>query len=359
MKLSFDRLPPSFTVLGLMSGTSLDGLDLALVRFYRERKRIRYEIVHCEAYHYSREMVERLDKLIHLDKSTIRAFERDYTEVLIYAIRDFLQQKNIRPDIIASHGHTVFHQPEAGITLQIGDGKRMAQELHIPVVYDFRTQDVALGGQGAPLVPIGDELLFGTYDYCLNLGGIANISYSKASVRKAYDVSPCNLVLNFLSKKQGLAYDKGGTLAASGYLIPELLKRWDDLDYYRMPAPKSLGREWVEMHFYNPDYIAYRNEDVLRTAVEHIARMIGASLKGKGRVLVTGGGAWNHFLIRRIQANTQTQIILPEDTLIAYKEALIFALLGYLRWHQLPNVLSSVTGASHNHCSGRIATANP
>ena len=357
MRISTDRLPDSFLVLGLMSGTSLDGLDLALVRFSpADSGGIRYEMVDKGHFEYPASISRQLDEAMTYDKARLRTLENAYSEILVRAIRRFLIDEGEHPDIIASHGHTVFHQPDEGITLQIGDGNYISRELGIPVVYDFRTQDVLLGGQGAPLVPIGDALLFSAYDYCLNLGGISNISYQINDQRIAYDISPCNLLLNHFAQKAGVPFDKGGEMAASGQVIAPLLERWNALDFYRQAPPKSLGREWVEQHFYDGDYKGYPIADLLRTGVEHISLQIGRAMEGSNtNVLITGGGAYNDFLVERIRKHTEAEVILPAAELIEYKEALIFALLGYLRWHGIDNVLASVTGAKHNHCAGRIA----
>ncbi len=360
MRISTDRLPDSFLVLGLMSGTSLDGLDMALVRFSpADSGGVRYEMVDKGHFEYPASISRQLDEAMTYDKARLNTLENAYSELMVHAIRQFLIDKGEHPDIIASHGHTVFHQPDEGITLQIGDGIYISRELGIPVVYDFRTQDVLLGGQGAPLVPIGDALLFSAYDYCLNLGGISNISYQDNDQRIAYDISPCNLLLNHFAQKLGLPYDKGGEIASRGHIIPPLLEQWNALDFYRQAPPKSLGREWVEQHFYGREYKDYPIEDLLRTGVEHISLQIGLAMDGgKKSVLITGGGAYNDFLIDRIRQHTNVRVVLPDNDLIEYKEALIFALLGYLRWHEIDNVLASVTGARHNHCAGRIALPN-
>ncbi len=342
-------------VLGVMSGTSLDGLDLALVHLFEERGRIRYEMVESIAYTYPSSVIRRLDEALSMDKTSFSRLERDYSLVLAQFIADCIAGLPIVPDIISSHGHTIYHQPEEGITVQIGDGQIIADHCGIPVVSDFRTPDVRLGGQGAPLVPIGDKMLFGAYTYCLNLGGIANISYEKNGVRLAYDICPCNLVLNHFSQRKDKPYDSEGTMAASGRILPQWMNKWTQLAYYQLPGPKSLGREWVEEHFFQNTY-SDSSEDLLRTAVEHIAMEIGRSLlEEDSTVLITGGGAFNSFLISRIQAHTHASLILPERQLIEFKEALIFALLGYLRWNNRTNVLASVTGARHDHIAGTIS----
>jgi anhydro-N-acetylmuramic acid kinase len=270
-------------------------------------------------------------------------------------IADFCQEHKLKPGFLASHGHTIFHQPNKKITLQIGDGAVMAANTGITVVCDFRSQDVELGGQGAPLVPIGDKLLFSDYKYCLNLGGFANISYDQNNERKAFDVCACNVVLNHLSKKAEMEYDIGGLMAKEGKIISDLLEKLNKLEYYSHPYPKSLGIEWAERSVF-PLLKEHDIADLLRTYTEHIALQLSIITEdnGKGNILVTGGGAKNGFLIERINALGKSSCIIPEEKLIDYKEALVFALLGLLRIQGNVNVLASVTGSKYDHSSGCI-----
>jgi anhydro-N-acetylmuramic acid kinase len=262
-------------------------------------------------------------------------------------------------DAVASHGHTIFHQPQLMLTTQIGDGDAIAAETGLPVVFNFRNLDVALGGQGAPLVPIGDRLLFGQYDACLNLGGFSNISYEEPSgSRVAFDVCPCNMALNHLSRMEGLAFDKNGQLARSGTVDKALLAKMNALDYYRRPMPKSLGKEWFVSNFL-PLFSSgtYDARTLLRTTVEHIAEQITWAIKGHSisTMLVTGGGAHHAFLIQQIRHQRDTlDVIVPDDLIIDYKEALIFAFLGLLRLHGENNCLRSVTGARKDCCGGAV-----
>jgi anhydro-N-acetylmuramic acid kinase len=259
-------------------------------------------------------------------------------------------------DFVASHGHTIHHQPDKGVTVQIGDGGIMAKVLNIPVVNDFRTADVKLGGQGAPLVPIGDNLLFGEYEACLNLGGFANISFIKDGKRQAFDIGPANIVLNHISKMLGFHYDTNGDLAKTGSVLPDLLKSLNEIPYYSYPLPKSLGVEWVEEYVYSKFKAEFSEIDLLRTLVEHVTDQIGKVISKGGfdSVLITGGGAYNTFLIESLRLKVKSKIVIPIDEIVDYKEALIFAFLGVLRWEKRVNVLSSVTGAKQDHCSGQI-----
>jgi anhydro-N-acetylmuramic acid kinase len=231
---------------------------------------------------------------------------------------------------------------------------------HLPVVYDFRSGDVALGGQGAPLVPIGDKLLFPEYDFCLNLGGFANISYEYKGRRIAYDICPVNIVMNAIAERSGKAYDENGDMAREGMLSHYLLTELNQLGFYKMPpdSPKSLGKEWVIKNI-NPLLEQYdlADNDLLHTFCEHIAYQVGKSLKGKskGKLLITGGGAYNSYLLDRMKEHITHDIVLPAKTTIEYKEALLFAFLGVLRTRNEVYCLKSVTGASRDSSGGVIA----
>lgn len=339
-----------------MSGTSLDGIDLVEVTFTR-KERWQFQIKQAATYPYSADWQKKLQQAIHLDPPALQSLNTDYTDFLAEVIADFIRTHKIHQiDAVCSHGHTVFHQPEKGITLQIGNTPRLAQQLGHTVVCDFRTQDVALGGQGAPLVPVGDRLLFGEYGYCLNIGGFANISFEdEAGNRIAYDICPANNILNYYAGKLGKPYDHGGKEASKGKLHGELLHELDQLEFYTVPPPKSLGIEWVEAQML-PIIQKYKlnPNDILRTLTGHITLQIAAALKKDTRVLVTGGGACNDFLIQNLRKSSPSEIVIPEKTLIDYKEALVFALLGILKIRGEINCLSSATGARHDHSSGKI-----
>lgn len=345
--------------IGVMSGTSLDGIDLAWCHFTREEDgRWGYAIEHAVTFPYSDDFRERLDNAPYLSALEYVKLNNDVAEVMAEDINEWLGD-GPRPDYIASHGHTVFHQPDIGLTTQIGNGAVIAARTGVTTVCDFRTTDVALGGQGAPLVPIGDELLFGEFDACLNLGGIANISYDTDYQRIAYDISPCNMALNELANRAGLPYDKDGQLSRNGHIIPELLAALNGLGYYRQPAPKSLGKEWYESVFHpvlEPFMEKHPLADVARTVVEHIAVQIAANVPvGAQTMLVTGGGAHHTFIIQQIRRQRDTlNVIVPDSLIIDYKEALIFAFLGLLRLHGENNCLRSVTGAQEDCCGGAV-----
>lgn len=335
-----------------MSGTSLDGIDLAHLTFQKTDK-WHFQLEKSTTIPYPKSWKNKLQSLASQDSYTIQKTNLSYGAYLGKHIHNFIHKNQLKVDFIASHGHTIFHQPENGYTLQIGDGQTIANSSKQTVICDFRSLDVSLGGQGAPLVPIGDQLLFSDYDYCLNLGGFSNISFLKEGKRIAFDIGPVNIVLNDLAQKLGKPYDKDGAFAQSGRCIPKLLEQLNSLDYYKQNPPKSLGKEWVEQHI-NPILEKYPNiTDLLHTFSEHAAIQIGKTLQ-KGECLITGGGTFNAFLIERIGFHSKSQLHIPHKDIINYKEALIFAFLGVLRHRNETNCLSSVTGAKRDSSSGLI-----
>ncbi len=339
-----------------MSGTSLDGVDLAEILFTEENEKITFEIGKTQTTPYSKEWVNRLKDGINYSEKQLKALNSEYTTLLGNIIKTFVEQNQIESiDAVASHGHTILHQPQNGFTLQIGNLPRLAQITNQKIVCDFRVQDVKLGGQGAPLVPIGDKILFSEYDYCLNLGGFSNISFEEKGERIAYDISPVNTVLNFYAHTLGMDYDDKGNISKSGMVNYELFEKLNSLEFYGKKHPKSLGFEFVK-EVILPITKNYEITEVLRTFTEHIAFQISENIKLKNsKLLLTGGGVYNDFLIEQISHYLpKTNIYIPNQKIIEYKEALIFALLGYLKLQNRINVLSSVTGAKYNHSSGTI-----
>ncbi|MCS6832879.1 MAG: anhydro-N-acetylmuramic acid kinase, partial [Flammeovirgaceae bacterium] len=338
-----------YRVIGLMSGTSLDGLDIAYVEFQKERKRWNYEMPYAQTVDYEEEWRIALKKASCLEAQAFQELDIKLGEWMGEQVKEFIAAHCLEVDFVASHGHTVFHQPHRQLTVQIGHGASLAAKVCLPVVSDFRRLDVALGGQGAPLVPLGDELLFADYHCCLNLGGIANLSTNRNGRRIAFDVCPCNIVLNHVAEILGKAYDEDGNLAQRGTLIPTLLDQLNQLDYYQQGFPKSLGREWIDRYVFPTIFPYYDNAaDVLHTFTEHIAFQIAKSIRSllsdsHASVLITGGGAFNQYLVSRIDFYLpEKKIVVPDELTIKYKEALIFALLGVLRWRNEINVFSSV-----------------
>jgi anhydro-N-acetylmuramic acid kinase len=340
-----------------MSGTSLDGLDIACCEFSREENRWSYKIQCAETIPYTahwKELLSNLESKTALDFATA---DIEFGHLLGRLTLDFIERNNLVPDFIASHGHTIFHQPDKKITCQIGRGSAIAAETGLRVVCDFRSLDVALGGQGAPLVPIGDALLFEEYDFCLNIGGFANISHQTENQRIAYDVCPANIVLNQLAMLTGAEYDRDGMLAAKGNLNQQILDDLNALPYYHQAFPKSLGKEWVVQHILPLlKNTGLSTNDLLATFSEHIAMQVASSTGGKkaSKMLVTGGGAFNKHLIERIRRLSSPEIIIPDINTVNFKEALIFAFLGVLRWRNEINCLTSVTGASKDSSGGAI-----
>lgn len=355
--------PKEFVVLGLMSGTSLDGVDLALCKFTATDETIDYQLIATETAVYPYYMKEKLDDALNLSAKDLQILDQELGDFYADQILDFLGNQQPSPMLIASHGHTVLHQPDKGITMQIGNGVVIAKKTGIPVINDFRMQDVSKGGQGAPLVPIGDRDLFGSFRFCLNLGGIANVSFDVEGRRIACDISPCNMALNTIASWIDIEYDRNGALAARGTVHQELLDRLNALDYYRMPAPKSLGKEWFLRHFL-PEIrkTEITIEDLLRTVNEHIADQVSAFVNTNhtpgARVLATGGGVHNQFLVSRIRNKCMAELFIPAKKLIDFKEAIVFAYLGLLRFQNKNNVLASVTGAHSDTSAGIINQPN-
>lgn len=406
-------------VIGIMSGTSLDGVDLAYCVFKVEKGRTKpakplndvktagrqisttdkrnwsYEVRKATTIPYPEALKQKLAQAMTLSGYELALLHNELGRYIGAQVNEFMAGFAEEVDLIASHGHTVFHRPELGMTLQIGSGADIAATCGKPVVCDFRTLDVALGGQGAPLVPIGDELLFGQYDICLNLGGISNLSYRENGQRKAYDISPCNIVLNQLAQQMGKAYDADGEVAQNGHIDTTLLDQFRQLDYYKTQGTKSLGREWIDSQFFPLLRQCQLNiSDQLRTVCEHIAEQIASACNstiinscdsngnsgnpeakicdttegkscticetevgktsGDKTLLITGGGAHNTFLINLIRQKFDGQVIIPDNKTIDFKEAIIFAFLGMLRANGLSNCLSSVTGARQDSCGGAI-----
>ena len=341
-----------------MSGTSLDGIDLCLVEFKPLKNRWNYSILATETHKYSFEWENELKNIE--SKSAVNLVELNfrYGKHLGTVASKFLSKYNQNTDLIASHGHTIFHRIEKGFTYQLGHGASIAAESGTTCVSDFRSLDVALGGQGAPLVPFGDEKLFDSYDACVNLGGIANISFKNDDERIAFDVCACNMPLNyFMNKFRHVDFDKDGDFSSRGDLITELDHELNELDFFKTSGPKSLGKEWVFEKII--PLLEKRKEalsDVLFTFTKHCAFQIAKSLKTNNickNILFTGGGSKNKFLIKLLKEEG-LEFEIPDETIIDFKEALIFAFLGLNRFLGKINTLKSVTGAARNSCGGNI-----
>lgn len=350
-------LKESYHIIGVMSGTSLDGIDLAEINFTKN-KTWQFQILKATTTPYSEKWLSKLKNLTQKAIKDLQQIDVDYTNYLAEVITTFIKKNNIKNiDAVCSHGHTALHQPEQKLTYQIGNLPELAKKINQNVVCDFREQDVKLGGQGAPLVPIGDQLLFSDYDYCINLGGFANVSTKINNQRIAFDICPVNIVLNKYVQQLGFDYDDKGHLASEGKINQQLLKQLNALDFYKKLYPKSLGLEWVEQQIFPLiDQYDLTIKDVLRTMVEHVAQQIAkiTSQKVNASVLLTGGGTYNDFLVERIKALTNNKIVIPSKEIIEFKEALIFGFLGVLKLREENNCLASVTGANKDHSSGNI-----
>ncbi len=337
---------------------ALDGVDLAHLQFHIINQNWSFEILYCETIPYSESWLQELKSAVNYNQHQLLELNQNYTQLLGQIIATFIEKHQIKNiDAVCSHGHTILHQPQNGFTLQIGNLPEIAAYCKQTVVCDFRVQDVKFGGQGAPLVPIGDRILFAAYDYCLNLGGFSNVSFETDGKRLAFDISPVNTVLNFYANQLGFEYDDKGKKAQSGKLHLDLFDALNVLDFYQKPFPKSLGFEYVkEVVLPLIESYSITIEDKMHTFTEHVALQIALALPSKkGKLLVTGGGAYNDFLIERMQYHLpQMEIIIPNTKILEFKEALIFGLLGVLKLRNEINVLSSVTGAKHDHSSGEI-----
>jgi anhydro-N-acetylmuramic acid kinase len=353
-----------FHGIGLMSGTSLDGLDIAYCHFYKNADSWSYQIDTVSCISFPKSLLNQLKSAPKLGSEALLQLDIQYGRWIGEQVNLFISQNNIRPQFISSHGYTVFHQPKNNFTHQIGSGDAIYAITHIPVINTFRQLDICLGGQGAPLVPIGDELLFNDFDVCLNIGGITNLSFKEENKRVAYDICPANMVLNSLAEMKMMPFDKEGNMAKTGSFIPSLYNRLEDLAYYKDAYPKSLGFEWVDKNIFSLNYFNENSpEDLANTFVAHIANRIKVAClsinlpeNSKKKILVTGGGSHNDYLLESIQnsLNEEFQIIKPNNELINYKEAMIFAFLGLLRLRGETNVLKTVTGASEDSCSGHL-----
>ena len=343
----------NYLVIGVMSGTSLDGLDIAAVEFSKDDNDWNFALKAAETVEYSDNWQGKLRNAPSLSGEQLMELHTAYGRLIGSEIKVFMEHHHLRPDLISSHGHTIFHQPEKGFTFQAGDGHSIAVATQTATIADFRSGDVALGGQGAPLVPAGDRLLFPAFDYCLNLGGFANISFEKNNRQIAFDICPANFILNELAAEKGKTFDKNGELGKKGKVNSKLLEQLNNLPFYKQQTPKSLGREWMEHHFL-PRIHSFNcsTEDKLRTIYEHIAVQISQSLPGKGKMLVTGGGAFNSFLMERISHHSNSEIIVPSPEIISFKEAIVFAFLGLLRNLGEINCYASVTGAQKDSSAG-------
>ncbi len=375
----------TYRAIGLMSGSSLDGLDIVFAELTEQSGAWQYQIIAADCYQYSNEWQQKLQNAIHLSALDYQLLHTEYGHYLGAEVNRFIDANSLhyKVALIASHGHTTFHVPHQKMTAQLGDGAAIAATTGLPVVSDLRALDVAFGGQGAPIVPIGEQLLLKGYDYYLNLGGIANISFYKDDQYIAYDICAANRVLNLLAAKEGKEYDAGGAMAAKGKVNEQMLQQLNELSHYKEPYPKSLANNFgTDEVFPLIESFSLNTNDALRTYVEHIVKQVTVSIENEKtskvhhdpaigensklhpealgsntRLLATGGGALNTFLMNHLAAQLSPlgiEVVVPNENLVQYKEALIMALIGVLRWRQEYNVLASVTGASRNSIGGAV-----
>ncbi len=343
-------------IIGLMSGTSCDGLDLVYCQFQSTDTGYTYKMLVNEFVPYEQQLANKLKAAIGMTSAELIAFHHTFGDFLGEQVRLFITKFQLDSiDWVASHGHTVLHRPDEGYTFQIGRGENIVKACGLPVICDFRVQDVVLGGQGAPLVPVGDHFLFSEYDACVNLGGFANISLMKEGKRIAFDISPFNILLNPLAEQLGFPFDAGGDIARKGELNDQLLDKLNDFNYYERGAPKSLAFEDVQT-FFNPILTEFDIpiQDSLKTLLIHYVKQLICALPPQGKVLLTGGGAKNNYFVKLLKEAYKGEIILPSTEIIDFKESIVFAFLGYLRSENEVNVFSSVTGASKDHSAGCI-----
>ena len=355
-----------YRAIGIMSGSSMDGLDIAFAEFTETGGKWSFEIIAASCVEYEMEWLRQLNAAANMSAKDYLFLNTAYGHYIGNKINNFIELNDLqhRVNLIASHGHTVFHFPNKKMTAQLGDGAAIAAAVKLPVVNDLRSIDIAFGGQGAPIVPIGDKLLFGTYTYLLNLGGIANMSVNKEGNYIAFDICAANKILNFLALKLGLPYDAEGALAAKGKINDVLLQQLNALDYYKISGPKALDNSYgINMVLPIIEKANLITEDALATYTEHIIQQIKAAILNNNssainpQLLVTGGGAFNTFLVQKLKEGLlplQILVVVPDSTVVKFKEALIMALIGILRWREETNVLATVTGASQNSIGGAL-----
>lgn len=363
-----------YEALGIMSGSSLDGLDLAFCRFTIRKGQPgrhlihKWKLIQGTTLPFSPEWKERLRSLPSAGALDIMQADADFGHYTGQQVNRFLNNTDLTPDLIAFHGHTIFHNPSRKLTVQIGDGAALAAETSLPVINQFRQQDVACGGQGAPIASIADLYLLSDFDFCLNLGGISNVTALLADRTIAFDIGPANQILNALAGQKQLEYDDEGRIAAAGQVHQPLLEALNQADYYQQDYPKTLDNFWGGQHILSKILSSERPlEDQMRTAVEHIAFQVARSLrqlilkeklqKKQYKLLPSGGGVFNTFLMKQLEQQLSPYRILiqkPEPSFAAFKEAILMALMGVLRIENIPNVMCSVTGAVRNSISGAV-----
>lgn len=349
-----------YHVIGVMSGSSLDGLDVCWCEFEDVKSNWSHKVLHSSTITLPDTLKKELANSDKLQPKELSHLDLKYGKWIGRELNQFICSSGHKPDLIGIHGHTVFHEPKTkGISLQIGSGKVIRDISGVEVVDNFRMKDIALGGQGAPLVPVGEHFIYPEYDTFLNLGGICNISIHTQNNIQAWDIAPCNQVLNHFAQLKSLPYDHGGQLAKSGNVDANWLKALHSLDYFKLPPPKSLSNQWTKKVL---EGSPAKVENALCTYTQFLAEVISEPLiaaeSTSKSMLISGGGAFNNTLIEALakELNTQVSLTIPDEQVVAFKEAIIFAFLGLLRKLNIPNVYASVTGAQRDSVSGDLHT---
>lgn len=356
----------TYNIIGLMSGSSLDGLDIVHCTFevsHLPGFSIKdWKITHAETIEFDNKLKESLLNAVHLSGRELCKLDHELGRVFGQMTADFIDKYKLSPEFISSHGHTVFHFPADGFTCQAGHPAEIAAITQLPVIGDFRSTDIALHGQGAPFAPIVDKMLFGEFDVLVNMGGILNITFLQPDKEVlAYDVCPCNQTLNYLASHFNKAYDENGNIASTGKPDVVLLQVLSEWEYFKLSTPKSLDNSQIKTQFHKIiDDHSISVEDKLATITELIAKCLADAINevmpdSSPRILLTGGGAFNSFLVSKIREYLKSaEIIIPDKTIISYKEGLLLALMGLLRINNVPNVLKSVTGSHADHVAGAV-----
>jgi anhydro-N-acetylmuramic acid kinase len=358
----------TYHVIGVMTGSSLDGIDIAFTKITVENNKYTYEVLISECIELPLKWKLRIEQLVLQNAVTYLKTSAFLGHFMGERIAEFIEKHQLKDklDFIASHGQTVFHQPENLFTSQVGDGAAIARKTGFPVICDFRSIDVALGGQGAPVAPIADKLFFSDYKYFLNLGGIANIAANINGKYVAFDITAANLALNKIAKMKGVEYDHDGNMARAGQHDPALFAEMNTSFFFDKDYPKSLSGGWVSKVMLPT--LGRHNipvENKLNTICEHIAFQINKSIiaiqrkenitvSKADKMLVTGGGAFNKFLIEKIEAALPVSLQIPDEQTVKFKEAILMALMGVLRVRGENNCIGSVTGAERDSIGGAI-----
>jgi anhydro-N-acetylmuramic acid kinase len=350
-------------ILGAMSGSSLDGLDLAICSFTDQSI---FTIHNSTTIELPLDLRTKLKNFSTLNAFQIADLDAYFALFSAHSIRDFTNNWIGGISLVVSHGHTLYHNPANAVSWQIGNGGIIAAVTGIDTLCDLRVQDVALGGQGAPLAALVDLNLFKDYTGLLNLGGIANITINQSNTVYSWDISPCNQVFNHLAQKEGKEFDKGGSIARSGKILMELIHKWQENTYFSQMPPKSMDNTWVKENYIKEiDKIDQPVKILMASFAEFVAIQLSKDLKSldlnPGKILVTGGGAFNAHFISRLKVHLSPLnwvVEVAEESLINYKEAMLMAYMGHRYINKKTNTISTATGAEKDLISGALYLGN-